>query len=115
MRSDPREAALAVVQVFCDSRIPQEHRGEIRLGCSRRGNSITLVERRPPWDPELVGNNWLSMKVAQLRYDTSSKLWSLFCLDRNGRRWPYDHVGPSPSVDPLLAEIAADPTGILWG
>lgn len=55
------------------------------------------------------------MKIAQLRYDGSSKRWSLFCSDRNERWWPYDNVGPSVSVDPLLAEIDADPTGIFFG
>ena len=115
MPSDPREAALSAVEVFCDSRIPQEYRDEIRLECSRRWNSITIVERRPPWKPELVGNDWTSMKVAQLRYDPSSKRWSLYCRDRNERWWSYDDVGPSPSIEPLLAEIDADPTGIFWG
>ncbi len=55
------------------------------------------------------------MKVAQLRYDASSRQWSLYCCDRNERWWPYDNLGPSASIDPLLAEIDADPTGIFWG
>ena len=115
MAQDSREAALAAVDVFCESRVPEEHRAEVRLECSRRGNSITIVERRPPWNPELIGPDWTSMKVAQLRYDASLGLWSLYCCDRNERWWPYDNIGPSASVDPLLAEIDADPTGIFWG
>lgn len=115
MSSDPREAALSAVEVFCDSRIPEEHRDELRLECSRRGNSITLVERRPPWNPELMGTEWTSMKVAQIRYDPLSESWTLYCCDRNERWWPYDEIGPSTSVDPLLAEIDTDPTGIFWG
>jgi hypothetical protein len=113
--SDPRQAALSAVEVFCEARVPQEHRHELRLECSRRGNSITIVERRPPWNPELIGGDWTSMKVAQLRYEPSSRRWTLYCRDRNERWWPYDNIGPSQSVDPLLAEIEADPTGILWG
>lgn len=94
--------------------MPEEHHDEVRLECSRRGNSITIIECRPPWNPELIGE-WTSMKVAQLRYDTSSKRWSLFCCDRDERWWPYDNVESSVGVDPLLAEIDADPTGIFWG
>jgi hypothetical protein len=41
--------------------------------------------------------------------------WLLFCCDRNERCWPYDDIGPSVSVDPLLAEIDADPTEIFRG
>ena len=55
------------------------------------------------------------MKVAQLRYDAPSGRWTLYCCDRNGRWWSYGNIGPSVSVDPLLAEIDADPTGIFWG
>lgn len=115
MPSDPRDAALSAVEVFCDSRIPEEHRQEVRLECSRRGNSITITERRAPWNPELIGPDWTSMKIAQLRYEQSSKQWTLYCADRNERWWPYDNIGPSASVDPLLAEVDADPIGIFWG
>jgi Protein of unknown function (DUF3024) len=62
-----------------------------------------------------MGCDWTSMKVAQLRYDTSSRRWSLYCCDRNKRWWLYANAGPSASVDPLLAEIDADPIGIFWG
>lgn len=115
MPPDARDPAPSAVEIFCESRIPEEHRDEIRLECSRRGNSITIVERRPPWNPELIGHEWSTMKVAQLRHDPASKQWSLYCCDRNERWWPYDNTDPTVSVDPLLAEIDADPTGIFWG
>ena len=55
------------------------------------------------------------MKIAQLRHDASTDMWTLYCRDSSERWWPYDGVGPSSSVDPLLAEIDEDPTGIFWG
>lgn len=39
----------------------------------------------------------------------------LYWRDRNLRWHQYDRIGPSPYVDPLLAEIEADPTSIFWG
>jgi Protein of unknown function (DUF3024) len=112
---DTRDAALSAVEVFCESRIAEELRNEIRLECSRRGNAITIVERRHPWNPELIGDEWTTMKIAQLRHDPASKTWSLYCRDSNDRWWRYDDIAPSASVDALLAEIDADPTGIFWG
>jgi hypothetical protein len=53
--------------------------------------------------------------VAQLRFNSSAERWSLYCRDSNERWWPYDDIGPSASVDALLTEIDADPTGIFWG
>lgn len=114
MEPDPREAALARVRTFCDTRLPPRLRGEMRLEAARRGNSITIVERRPAWPPGTEAE-WTRMRVAQLRHDPATGLWSLHCADRNGRWWPYHELAPSRSIDPLLAEIDADPTGIFWG
>lgn len=43
-----RQIALSAVEVFCDSRVPPELRDEIRLESALRGNSITILEHRPP-------------------------------------------------------------------
>lgn len=51
-------------------------RDEVRLSCARRGNSITIVEQRAPWKPELLGDEWTQLRIAQLRYDASAGTWS---------------------------------------
>ncbi|MEK6252033.1 MAG: DUF3024 domain-containing protein [Actinomycetota bacterium] len=108
------EEATRTVEAFCSSRVPEGLRDEIRIECTRRGKSITIVERRPPWNPDF-GPEWSETKVAQLRLDDSAGTWSLYCPDSNGRWHDYDRVGPSQTVEPLLAEVEADPTGIFWG
>src|SRR5262245_24497184 len=52
--ADVRQAAVSQVERYCDERVPEELRADIRLEHSVRGNAITIVERRPPWS-ELVG------------------------------------------------------------
>ncbi|MFL5888168.1 MAG: DUF3024 domain-containing protein [Solirubrobacteraceae bacterium] len=89
--------------MFCEARIPPELRDQVRLVCSRHGNSITIAERRPPWNPELMGTEWTGVQVAQLRFDPGPELWSLYCRDSSERWWLYDDVGPSEGVDLLLA------------
>jgi DUF3024 family protein len=111
--ADQYEIAVAAVEAFCEARIPEQHRDEVRLECACRGNTITIHERRAPWNPELP--DWTSLKVAQLRFDPALGRWSLYCRDSNERWWAYEDIGTSASVDPLLAEIDADPTGIFWG
>jgi hypothetical protein len=105
---------LARVRRFCEERVPPEVRDDVRLECSVRGSAITIVERRPPWS-ELVGPEWTSMKIAQLRYDAGDGIWTLYCTDRNERWWPYDFAEPSADVDDLLAAIDEDPSGVFWG
>jgi Protein of unknown function (DUF3024) len=106
--------AMRAVEAYCNSRVPEDLRDQVRIECGRRGKSVTIVERRPPWHPDM-GTEWTTSRVAQLRYDDSARTWSLYCADRNGRWRHYPEVRPSRTVETLLAEIEADPTGIFWG
>jgi DUF3024 family protein len=108
-----RDNAIERVAAFCERRIPAELADEIRLEYRLRGNSITIVERRPPWRPD-AGTKWSTVKVAQLRYDDGTGKWSLFAPDSQGRWHAYGAAAAS-NLDPLLAEVDADPTGIFWG
>ena len=57
------EDALAEVERFCEERTPPDLGDQLRLECSVRGNAITIVERRPPWNPRL-GSEWTTSHVA---------------------------------------------------
>ncbi len=113
--ADPaRTAAAEQIDTFCESRIPVELHDKIRLEQTVRGTAITIVERRPPWRPDL-GPEWTSSDIARLSFEPVSAAWSLEWKGSDGRWHPYTRVGPSHGVAPLLAEIDADPTGIFWG
>jgi hypothetical protein len=79
-----------------------------------RGTTVTIVEWRPPWRADL-GPEWSRFPIAQLRYDPTTTEWTLYWRDRNLRWHRYDRIAPVSHVDPLLAEIDADPTAIFWG
>jgi hypothetical protein len=110
--ADVRDAAVAQVERFCEARVPEDMRSEVRLEHRVRGNAITIVERRPPWRED-VGPEWSSTTVAQLRFDGS--VWTVHCADSSGHWWPHDLAAPARDVAPLLAAIDEDPTGIFWG
>jgi hypothetical protein len=112
--ADPVDEAMREVEAYCESRVPQDLQDELRIECTRRGSSITILERRPPWKPDLSAQ-WSEIKVAQLRYEESAGTWSLHCSDSGGRWHLFDDVRPSRTVEPLLAVVEADPTGIFWG
>jgi hypothetical protein len=107
-------AAVRQLERFCDSRVPEHARDEVRLEFVVRRNSITLVERRAPWHPD-YGTEWSSLKIAQLRYDAKARAWSLYCRDRNERWFPYTEAHAHGDVAPLLEAVDTDPTGIFWG
>lgn len=75
---------------------------------------MTVVECRAPWTPE-IGPEWTRFPIAKLTYSPSASAWKLFWRDRNSAWHRYQGVGATPFVDPLLTEIASDPTAIFWG
>jgi hypothetical protein len=47
---DVRDPALRKVQQFCEDRLPEDARTQMRLEVAVRGSSITLIDRRAPWN-----------------------------------------------------------------
>src|SRR6266511_3533884 len=98
-----RVAAAKKVDRFCRNRIPPHARDQVRLEYTVRGNSITIVETRPPWNPALIGPEWTRMKIAQLRYNAEAQSWTLWWAERNERWERYWDTDPSPDVSPLFS------------
>ena len=103
--------ARELLQLFCDARVPERVRDQVKLNFSFDGNSVTLSEERPKWnDP----TKWISSKVAQFRYQPGTGTWVLFCRDQNGR-WHEYFLPADADLGVLLKEVDRDPTGIFWG
>ena len=92
---------------FCRSRTD----GDVTLAYHIRGDRVTLVESRPFFiDPGLVN----SINVAQFEYNPLSSVWTLYWYSMKGRRQPYPTGRNRDSLDRLIVEVAADPTGIFF-
>jgi len=105
---------LARASRWCERRIPAQYRAGLRLELEVAGQAITIVERRPPWRPDLH-REWSRSPVARLRYNATTRRWTLYWRDRNQRFHRYDLHPLSARLEDLLAEIDRDPTGIFWG
>jgi hypothetical protein len=91
--NDVRDTAIRQVEQFCEERLPEDARAQMRLEVAVKGARITLVERHAPWNEEL-GGDWTIQAIAELRSED---------------------VDAASDVGPLLAEIDADPEGVFWG
>lgn len=100
------------MRAWCDSRVPEAVREQLRIVCEADALSLTIFEERPPWDGP---GEWTRMPVARLRHVTPRGEWLLYCVAGSGDFRLYDRVPPAPSVVPLLAEIERDPTAVFWG
>ena len=113
MPDDVRARTEARLAQYCDDRIPQDLRDQIRLEWTIRGNSATIVERRPHFmDPS---DDWTSSPIAQFRFDLESGEWTLYCPDRNSTWHVFTPTAPSSDLDDLLDAVDDDPTAIFWG
>ena len=108
------ELDLARIRRCCEGRVPARLRGQIRIELEVRGRSVTIVECRAPWTPE-IGPAWTRFPIARLRLVAARGVWILDWRDRNLQWHRHDRVDECRHVDPLLAEIQADPTAIFWG
>ena len=97
---------------YCEERVPPHARHKIKMEYRIRGKSVTLIERRPSWRPELPPE-WSTLPVAQMRYEEGK--WALYWSDRNSRWYRYDELEPTADLSAVLTEINEDPTAIFWG
>jgi hypothetical protein len=83
----------------------------VTLSYQTRGNRVALVETRPLFiDPGILN----SVNVAQFEFDPESQIWTLYWYDRKNRRQPYPTGRNRDTLEKLVAEVGADPTGIFW-
>jgi hypothetical protein len=97
---------------YCREKAPDEIADEVRLGFKIWGNKVTLFEEQPDFfDPD----EWITIPVAQFRYDDQKNTWSLYCADRYNRWHRFEDVESVTDFDVLLDVLEEDSTGIFWG
>ena len=112
-KADRRDIEV-LLTAYCDRRVPEHVRNQVNVDFRIRGQTVTLLERRPPL--RVTGRKeWTEIVVAQFRRDSDSGQWRLYCADRNSRWHAYQGVRPTKTLSPLLAEVDRDPSGIFWG
>lgn len=107
------------VSRFCESRAPRHVRHQLRLIYLFSGNTVTIIERRAPW--QLRRKEWHAMPIAQIRYNERAGTWRLYYPDAAPGadatlRWQeYGEREATRDIDALLREIDEDSAGIFWG
>jgi DUF3024 family protein len=106
----------ALFSRWCAQRVPQHARDRWQVGYRIHGDEVTIVERHPPCYPELE-SAWSTTRVAQLRHNDPDKgLWRIYVpSDAHGGGWRRYDYPPTSMPEPLLDEIADDPSAIFWG
>ena len=100
------------ISLFCESRILDNLKDQIRVTYNIRGNSITIYEERVHFKDK---SKWSKKPVAQFRFDEKTIKWILYCADRNSKWYPYIETEPERDITKLIKDVDEDPIGIFWG
>ena len=101
-----------IMDVFCEERIPDRVKDQIKMDYNIRGNYVTLIEKRRHYKNP---NEWTEQKIAQFRFNTENNKWSLYWW-RHTEKWQkYEEVQPSNDLQELVNEVDEDPVALFWG
>nr|WP_181784081.1 hypothetical protein [Pseudonocardia pini] len=88
---------------WCADCLPDEDRERRRIAFTSVGDTLTILDRRPPAFPEL-GAVWSSTPLARLCADPDGR-WTLFLPTVGGERWERQEPTADDPLD-LLGPIA---------
>lgn len=112
MEPDTKTRIAAILDEWFERRVPIMLRDQLVLQYRWRGETVTVLERRPYIRDR---TRWTTHPVARFRRDPASRLWFLDCRDRNGRWHEYGPAPPDRDFTKLLGALEEDETGIFWG
>jgi hypothetical protein len=87
------ETDLARIRRFCEEQVPPDMRDQVRVEHRVRGQTVTIVEHRPPWNPAL-GPDRTDTPQARMKYDEQTKGWT--CTGSTGTPEPTSTTCSSP-------------------
>ena len=105
--------ARTKLYAYCERKIPEKVRDQVRLELEFADNHITLIETRPHFrDP----SQWTTLPVARFRYNAGAGTWALLSpVFNNKEAWRLYPIQPSRDLDKLIAALDADANGVFWG
>jgi len=101
-----------VVGGFCEKRIPEHLRNQIKLIHEIRGYDVKIIECRPYF---LNSHEWTESPVARMKYDPKTSKWQLYWRRASGKWWKYPDREPTNRLEDLIDEIQKDPHHVFWG
>ena len=101
-----------IVGTFCENRVPERVRDQLRNGFRIEKQNIFIFESRPRWDDP---SEWMDLDFAKITYVTSRGIWKLYWMRASGKWNPYEPHKESKRIDDLIATIDEDRYGCFFG
>src|SRR5690348_5966005 len=100
-----------LVGEFCQRRVPNDFKDQIRLSYTIGNHQIVISEERSIRD---ASSEWILLEIAKHRYVRARNEWQLYWKRANGKWWPYEPHTASKTLG-LIKEIDVDSNGSFFG
>ena len=107
-----RKRIEKIVGTFCQNRVPERARTQLRYIYRIEGQNVFLSEDRPRWDNP---DEWLALDFAKLTYVKSRKIWKLYWMRASGRWERYEPCRKDKHLENLITVIGEDQYGCFFG
>lgn len=101
-----------IVGAFCEKRVPERLRDQIKIGYRIEKSNIFIFESRPRWNEP---SEWLDMDFVKITYAKSRGIWKLYWKRASGKWNQYEPLRDSKNIDDLIAIIDEDRYGCFFG
>jgi hypothetical protein len=101
-----------IVGGFCENRIPDHLRNQIKMWYEVRGFDVKIIESRPVF---MKSHEWSETPIARMKYDPKTLEWQLYWMRASGRWEKYITSEPTNKLEDLIIEIQNDPHNVFWG
>lgn len=101
-----------IVRTFCENRVPERFRDQVKVGFRIEGQNIFLFENRPRWDEP---SEWLALDFAKITYVKSRRIWKLYWKRASGKWDQYKPHFVANDIGKLIKTIDEDRYGCFFG
>ena len=101
-----------IVGGFCEERIPDHQRSQVKLHYEIQGLDVKIIESRPSFPNSHL---WTEKPIARLQYDPDIFVWQLHWMRPSGKWQKYSDLEPTNNLKSLIDTIAEDRLQVFWG
>ena len=77
---------------FCQEKIPDHLRSQIKVFYEVRGYDVKIIESRPDF---MRNHEWTETPIARLKYDPDTFVWQLYWMRASGKWEKYAELKPT--------------------
>ena len=101
-----------IVGGFCEERIPDHQRSQVKVFFEIKGYDVRIIESRPSI---AYSHLWIDTPIAKLQYNPDTLGWQLYWIRASGKWQKYPGLNPTNNLKAVINTVTEDPYRVFWG